>query len=104
MSHLTCPACGGHLTVIHAGLVETHARVPTLRRDDPWQTVRTLRLADFAACDRCEWVEELVINKQRSVSPQRRLLSDSVADCRGAVPVGERSDLCLTHSVPSTTS
>jgi hypothetical protein len=59
MSHLTCPACGGHLTVIHAGVVETHARVPTFRRDDPWQTVRTLRLADFAACDRCEWIEEL---------------------------------------------
>lgn len=59
MSRITCPACGGHLTVIHAGVVETHQRVPTLRREDPWQTVRTLRLADFAACDRCEWVEEL---------------------------------------------
>lgn len=59
MNHVNCPACGGHLTVVHAGVVETHARVPTLRRDDPWRTVRTLRLADFAACDRCEWVEEL---------------------------------------------
>jgi hypothetical protein len=86
MSYITCPACGGHLTVIHAGVVENHARLPTFRRDDPWQTVRTLRLADFAACDRCEWVEELSTTNNGGARP-------NVESCPSAVKTADAAPL-----------
>jgi hypothetical protein len=59
---MTCPNCGAHATKTVAGTV---ARTTTLaildaRPGEPYVAEAELKtVANFAACDRCEWADEV---------------------------------------------